>query len=226
MHAGLFQEGSTLPDLKKKKSAAVIFHQAAFSFVYSLRSLWHDVYTFFFHIVKEWRIWQNLYITVFFNVDHGFDLIMTYVYTAVSRKLKHVACSESHCLLWAQGCIKRYTRNHDMMISLKKACGLGVRSSITFIPKIFNRFKIWTHAPEPLFHNLSPMNTGIVRFEYAHAIREKEIHWWNNLAIQESPWPDQLQQPQVIPLSPLSALGMMGHHFTCSSSYPEAPFTL
>ena len=38
--------------------------------------------------------------------------------------------------------------------------------------------------PEPLFHNLSPMNPGIVILEYARAIRKEEIHWWRNVVIQ------------------------------------------
>ena len=39
-------------------------------------------------------------------------------------------------------------------------------------------------CPEPLFHNLSPMNPGIVILEYARAIREEKIHWWKNVVIQ------------------------------------------
>lgn len=38
--------------------------------------------------------------------------------------------------------------------------------------------------PEPLCHDLSPMNPGIVILEHARAIREEKIHWWNNLLIQ------------------------------------------
>ena len=53
----------------------------------------------------------------------------------------------------------------------------------------------------PLFHNKSPMNLGIVILEYARAIREEKMHWWDNLAIQyiqelcwlAVPSPDQLK---------------------------------
>ncbi len=48
--------------------------------------------------------------------------------------------------------------------------------------------------PEPLFHNLSPMNPGIVILKYARAIRGK-IHWWNKLVIlyiQVVSWPHSL----------------------------------
>lgn len=38
-----------------------------------------------------------------------------------------------------------------------------------------------SHAPQLLFHNVSPINPRVVILEYAHSIREKEIHWWNNL---------------------------------------------
>ena len=52
------------------------------------------------------------------------------------------------------------------------------------------------------------MNLGIVVLEYARAIREEKIHWWDNLAIQyiqelcwlAVPRPDQLKQPQIITL--------------------------
>ena len=52
------------------------------------------------------------------------------------------------------------------------------------------------------------MNLGIVVLEYARAIREEKIHWWDNLVIQyfqELSWlavprPDQLKQPQIITL--------------------------
>ena len=36
----------------------------------------------------------------------------------------------------------------------------------------------------PLFHKQGPMNIGIVVLEYARAIREEKIHWWDNLVIQ------------------------------------------
>ncbi len=70
------------------------------------------------------------------------------------------------------------------------------QSLLQHIPKILNGVKVWTlwwpiHVwklclmlPEPLFHNLSPMNRGIVILEYARAIREEKIYWWNNLVIQ------------------------------------------
>ncbi len=35
--------------------------------------------------------------------------------------------------------------------------------------------------PEPLFHNVIPINPGIVILEYTRAVREEQIHWWNNL---------------------------------------------
>ena len=38
--------------------------------------------------------------------------------------------------------------------------------------------------PEPLFHNLSLMNPGIVILEYVCAIREEKIHWWIKVVIQ------------------------------------------
>ena len=52
------------------------------------------------------------------------------------------------------------------------------------------------------------MNLGIVVLEYAWAIREEKIHWWDNLVIQyiqelcwlAVPRPDQLKQPQIITL--------------------------
>ena len=52
------------------------------------------------------------------------------------------------------------------------------------------------------------MNLGIVVLEYARAIREEKIHWWDNLVIQyiqelcwlAVPRPDQLKQPQIITL--------------------------
>ena len=52
------------------------------------------------------------------------------------------------------------------------------------------------------------MNLGIVILEYARAIREEKIHWWDNLVIQyiqelcwlAFPRPDQLKQPQIITL--------------------------
>ncbi len=49
--------------------------------------------------------------------------------------------------------------------------------------------------PEPLFHKLNPMNSGIVILEYAHAIREEKNNWWNNLVIlyiQVVSWPHYL----------------------------------
>ena len=61
-------------------------------------------------------------------------------------------------------------------------------SLLQHIPKILNGVKVWTlwwpiHVwkrclmlPEPLFHNLSPMNPGIVNLEYARAIREEKIN--------------------------------------------------
>ena len=62
--------------------------------------------------------------------------------------------------------------------------------------------------PEPLFHNFSPMNSGIVILEYAFATREqKKIHWWNNLVIQYIQvvsLTDQLTQPQIITLTALT----------------------
>ena len=52
------------------------------------------------------------------------------------------------------------------------------------------------------------MNLGIVVLEYARAIREEKIHWWDNLVIQyiqelcwlAVPKPDQLKQPRIITL--------------------------
>ena len=52
------------------------------------------------------------------------------------------------------------------------------------------------------------MNLGIVVLEYAQAIREEKINWWDNLVIQyiqelcwpAVPGPDQLNQPQIITL--------------------------
>ena len=47
--------------------------------------------------------------------------------------------------------------------------------------------------PEPLFHNLSPKNSGIVILEYARANREEKIHWWKHLVIlyiQSVSWPN------------------------------------
>ena len=38
--------------------------------------------------------------------------------------------------------------------------------------------------PEPLFHNLSPVNPGIVILEYARAIRKGKFHSCKNLVIQ------------------------------------------
>ena len=60
------------------------------------------------------------------------------------------------------------------------------QSLLQHIPKILNGVKVWTlwwpiHVwkwclmlPEPLFHNLSLMNPGIVILEYAHVIREEK----------------------------------------------------
>ena len=52
------------------------------------------------------------------------------------------------------------------------------------------------------------MNLSIVILEYARAIREEKIHWWDNLIIQyiqelcwlAVPRPDQLKQPQIMTL--------------------------
>ena len=43
--------------------------------------------------------------------------------------------------------------------------------------------------PEPLFHNLSPMNPGIVILEYAHAISEKKNPLMVIQYIQVVSWP-------------------------------------
>ena len=39
--------------------------------------------------------------------------------------------------------------------------------------------------PEPLAHNLSPMDPGTVILEYGCVIREEEIHFWNNQVVQD-----------------------------------------
>lgn len=45
-------------------------------------------------------------------------------------------------------------------------------------------------VPESLFHNLSPMNPGIVILEYVHVIREEKTQ----------PRPDQQQHHQITAL--------------------------
>lgn len=65
---------------------------------------------------------------------------------------------------------------------------------------------------EPLFYNLSLMNSGIAILEFTCANSREIMNWWNNLVIQHIKvvrWPhsaqnvtearpDQLQQPQII----------------------------
>ncbi len=46
--------------------------------------------------------------------------------------------------------------------------------------------------PEPLFHNLSPMNPGIVILVYARAIREEKIIDGIYQYIQVVSWPHSL----------------------------------
>lgn len=69
---------------------------------------------------------------------------------------------------------------HDPVLMMGESAGL-----LQHIPKILNGIKVCTlwqpiqvwkpclMLPEPLFHNLSQMNRGIVIFEYAHANREE-----------------------------------------------------
>ncbi len=74
---------------------------------------------------------------------------------------------------------------------------IAAQSLLQPILKILNGVKVWLWTlwwpihvwkgslmlPEPLFHKLNPMNSGIVILEYAHAIREEKNNWFNNLVI-------------------------------------------
>lgn len=70
----------------------------------------------------------------------------------------------------------------------------GKQDKIVFqhTTKILNGVKsrtVWLRInlmlPDPLFHNVSSINSGIVILQKACVIREEEIYWWNNLVIQE-----------------------------------------
>ena len=99
------------------------------------------------------------------------------------------------------------------------------------------------------FTTRARLNLAIVVLEYARAIREEKIHWWDNLVIQELCWlagprPDQLKQPQIIPLqfsdwnrnynffilarqySYLHSLGNSVVQPKVSNSSPEGPQTM
>lgn len=115
-------------------------------------------------------------------------------------------------------------------------------SILQHIPKILTEFKVWTVVwklcltfYEPLFHNVSLFLLS--SWNIPKTSEEKKIQWWNNLDIEEvqvsqltsffrnTTWTRATGDPRIqhCPHQLVQqALGMVGGHFICLSSHPDA----